>query len=1226
MPANIKNMKIIKYCIIPILVLLCVAAKNRPIHIFMAGDSTMADKSLYHSTSDPVTGEMIPDEWPERGWGQLLPEYFGKNVVIDNRAKNGRSTSTFIAEGLWDKLINDVQKGDYVVIQFGHNDESEAKKSYTPPADFKKNLERFIDEVQAKKAIPVLCTPVERRKFENGILQDTHGAYPGYIREVAESKKVLFIDLQLKTRELLQKQGEESSKKLFMHVASGVNRNFPKGIEDNTHFNSTGANAVAGLFVEGLKEQKVSALVNQLKENLPTYVSQVWVSDLGNGYYKNPVLYADYSDPDVCRVGDDYYMTASSFNCIPGLPILHSKDLVNWTIVNYAIPKLSPESDFAIPQHGNGVWAPSIRYYNGEYYIYYGDPDRGIYMTKTKNPKGAWSPLILVKPGKGLIDSCPLWDEDGQCYLVHAYAGSRAGIKSVLAITRLTPDGKCAVGGSQIIYDGHDQDETIEGPKFYKRNGYYYIFAPAGGVATGWQTVLRSRTIFGPYERKVVLAQGKSTVNGPHQGAWVNTETNENWFFHFQETYAYGRVVHLQPMTWKNDWPVIGEDKDGDGCGEPVLVYKKPDVGKKYPVATPVESDEFNGNQLGLQWQWHANPQSWWSFPNAEKGTLSLSSVQIPANYQSLWDVPNLLLQKTPARAFTATVKMDFHPSGKILGERTGLLLMGMNYALLSLENTKTGWVLSQNECLLADKGGKEKVNAFVALSPGTVYLRVKVEDNATCRFSYSTDGYQFKDLGTAFTLKEGKWIGAKIGTFCTRPVKNNDGGRVDLDWFRIEDKTIAFPGAEGGGMYTSGGRGGQVYFVTSLEDTILGDKKTKEGTLRWCLKQPGPRTVLFRTAGIIRLKSMLDIPSNTTIAGQSAPGDGICIADHVVRVDGDNIIVRYMRFRLGDRTKIEGDAFTGKDCKNIIIDHCSMSWSTDECASFYDNENFTMQWCILSESLRKSVHRKGTHGYGAIWGGHTASFHHNLFAHHDSRNPRMCGSRYTDRADLELVDFRNNVIYNWGANSAYAGEGGRYNIVNNYYKSGAASANTNRIFQPNADDGTNEQAQGVWGTFYVNGNYVSSHPEVTTDNWLGIHPNPSTKNKDEIRSKTEFHVPLINTDTAEKAYEKVLAHAGANYKQDQTDARILKETREGLAPVRTTGENIKPGMIDSQENVGGWENYSFNANDLPVDENKDGIPDQWLLKNYPNKQATDKNKDGYTYLEVYLNSLLENK
>jgi len=518
-----------------------------------------------------------------------------------------------------------------------------------------------------------------------------------------------------------------------------------------------------------------------------SYRSEVWVSDLGNGTYKNPVLYADYSDPDACRVGDDYYMTSSSFNCIPGLPILHSKDLVNWSIIGYAIKQMPENALFGQGvNHGGNVWAPAIRYHKGEFYIYYGDPDLGIFMTKAKDPAGEWEPLVLVKEGKGLIDSCPLFDEDGQVYLAHAYAGSRAGIKSLLAVTRLTPDGKKAVGESKIIYDGHDMDPTIEGPKFYKRNGYYYIFAPAGGVATGWQLAMRSKDVFGPYERKVVMDQGDTPVNGPHQGAWVDTKTGEDWFLHFQDVGAYGRIMHLQPMVWKNDWPVIGEDKNGDGCGNPVLTYKKPKVGQTYPINTPAESDEFNSNELGLQWEWHANPQSWWYFTNQEKGYLSLYSVPVPEGYKSLWNAPNLLLQKTPAPEFTATMKLTFKPDARYYGERTGLLVMGLDYALLSFENTEDGFVLSQNECLKADKEATEKVNGSVTMKEPTVYLRVKFQSDATCTFSYSTDNKKYNTLGNGFRAKEGKWIGAKIGTFCTRPIQKNDGGRVDIDWFRV--------------------------------------------------------------------------------------------------------------------------------------------------------------------------------------------------------------------------------------------------------------------------------------------------------------------------------------------------------------------------------------------------------------------------------------------------------
>ena len=524
------------------------------------------------------------------------------------------------------------------------------------------------------------------------------------------------------------------------------------------------------------------------------FVSKVWVADNGDGTYTNPVINADYSDPDVCRVGNDYYLTSSSFNCIPGLQILHSTDLVNWSIIGYAVSRLIPDSLFCRVQHGNGIWAPSIRYHNQEFYIYYGDPDSGIYMTKTKDPKGPWEPLTLVKAGKGLIDACPLFDDDGNVYLVHAYAGSRAGIKSMLAVTCLSPDGKKAIGEDRIVYDGHDADETIEGPKFYKRNGYYYIFAPAGGVKTGWQVVLRSKNIYGPYERRVVMAQGKTKINGPHQGAWVDTPNGENWFLHFQDCYVYGRVLHLQPMTWKNDgFPVIGIDREKKGCGEPVEKYRKPNTGMASEICTPQDADEFNDNVLGLQWQWHANSQGWWYFPNAKAGYLSLYSVPLPSYYKNLWDIPNLLLQKLPARDFTVTAKLTFLPLKQMEGERCGMVIFGMDYAGLMLEKKGNRILLSQTECMNADKGNAETVHAEKEIQQNTLYLRITIKsgyaDNITakCSFAYSTDGKQFTAFGNDFTAREGKWIGAKTGFFCTRSKYHNDGGRVDIDWIRFD-------------------------------------------------------------------------------------------------------------------------------------------------------------------------------------------------------------------------------------------------------------------------------------------------------------------------------------------------------------------------------------------------------------------------------------------------------
>ncbi|KAA6351551.1 Xylan 1 3-beta-xylosidase [termite gut metagenome] len=532
------------------------------------------------------------------------------------------------------------------------------------------------------------------------------------------------------------------------------------------------------------------------------YVSQVWVADQGDGTYRNPILYADYSDPDACRVGDDFYMTSSSFGCLPGLQILHSKDLVNWTIIGAAIPYTLPSIDATErPEHGNRVWAPSIRYHNGEFYIFWGDPDQGAFMVKAKDPKGKWTEPILVKPGKGIIDTTPLWDDDGKVYMVHGYAGSRAGLKSILAVCELNDDATKAITQSRIVFDGHDNHQTIEGPKFYKRNGYYYIFAPAGGVATGWQLVLRSKNVFGPYEEKIVLAQGNTEINGPHQGAWVNTPTGEDWFLHFQDVGAYGRIIHLQPMKWVNDFPVIGIDKKGDGCGEPILKHKKPNVGKTYPICTPQESDEFDGFTLSPQWQWNANINEKWAYFAGDKGYVRLYSYPVVEEYKNLWDVANLMLQKTPSDNFTTTMKLTFRPTNKYFGERTGLVVMGLDYAGLILENTDKGMMLSQVECKKADKGTPEQVNETINPKDSTIYLKVlfhstgeKIKESeggsdifVMCHFSYSLDGKKFQKIGKPFQAKEGKWIGAKMGTFCTRPsIITNDGGWSEIDWFRI--------------------------------------------------------------------------------------------------------------------------------------------------------------------------------------------------------------------------------------------------------------------------------------------------------------------------------------------------------------------------------------------------------------------------------------------------------
>lgn len=527
----------------------------------------------------------------------------------------------------------------------------------------------------------------------------------------------------------------------------------------------------------------------------------VWTPDLGNGTYQNPVLYADYSDPDLIRVGEDYWMTASSFNCAPGLPILHSTDLVNWEIVNYAFLNQPPYDWFDKPRHGDGVWAPCIRYHDGWYYIYWGDPDRGVMMTKAQDPRGEWTKPLLVREAKGIIDTSPLWDEDGKAYLVHGWAGSRAGLKSVLTVAEMSTDGERIIGPEVMIFDGHGEHPTIEGPKFYKRNGWYYVFAPAGGVKTGWQVVLRSRSPYGPYEIRTVLEEGSTGIPGPHQGGWVEDVAGDCWFLHFVDMYAYGRVCHLQPMQWMaDDWCTMGVDYDKNGVGEPVQRYRKPASKVPSPVKTPADSDEFADYRLGLQWQWHANPEVRWMFMNPSQGEMRLYCRAHDREWRNLSDNGNLLLQKVNAPNYTATTKMRFRPAYE--GDRAGLIMMGHAYATIGLRLQDGKIVLEQGVCPDAmRKRGAEQIVATLpyadGLQPVDVYLRCRIEQVWTkgeqphlwCRFSYSTDGKRFSEVGEPFEAEAGHWIGAKIGYYTDASVLKNDGGWIDVDWFRTSKK-----------------------------------------------------------------------------------------------------------------------------------------------------------------------------------------------------------------------------------------------------------------------------------------------------------------------------------------------------------------------------------------------------------------------------------------------------
>ena len=526
------------------------------------------------------------------------------------------------------------------------------------------------------------------------------------------------------------------------------------------------------------------------------YKSDVWSPDNGDGTYTNPVINADYSDPDVCvgASGEDYYLTASSFQCVPGLPILHSKDLVNWEIVNYALPNLYEGNKellahFSKPQHGAGVWAPSIRFHDGWYYIYWGDPDFGVYMVKTQNPEGKWSDPLCVIEGKGYIDTTPLWDDDGRCYLVNGWANSRAKYASVLTVREMSADGTRPIGQPVIVFDGNgNENRTCEGPKFYKRDGWYWIMCPAGGVPQGFQLAMRSKSPYGPYEARKVLQQGKTNINGPHQGGWIHTKYGEDWFIHFQDKEAYGRVVHLNPVDWTTGWPVMGRN------GEPVTTYKKPKSSSSV-VVNPVESDEFNEHVIGKQWEWHANYDEKFGVPTAF-GTMRIYNYKLSDGWKNFWEVPNMLLQKTPADVFTVTTKLRF--TSKAEGQMGGLIMMGLNYQALVVKRVGKEFKLCLITCEQADKGKSQQEEVVATLKPTAVdnidykpgihediYLRLTVKDSKV-QFSWSKNGKKFSTCGSKYQMKEGKWIGAKFGYVSVDTNPNTDRGWVEADWIRV--------------------------------------------------------------------------------------------------------------------------------------------------------------------------------------------------------------------------------------------------------------------------------------------------------------------------------------------------------------------------------------------------------------------------------------------------------
>ena len=496
--------------------------------------------------------------------------------------------------------------------------------------------------------------------------------------------------------------------------------------------------------------------------------------DQGNGTYINPVLNADYSDPDVIRVGDKYYMVASDFHFM-GMQVLESTDLLHWTIVSQVFDRLDYPGWSENKHFGGGSWAPSIRWHDGRFYVYFCTYEEGLFMSSATDAHGPWTPLHSLREVPKWEDPCPFWDDDGQAYL----GRSRHGAGPII-IHKMSPDGQTLLDDGVTVYTG----PVAEGTKFLKHDGFYYLIIPEGGVGQGWQTVLRAKNIYGPYEKQVVLEQGSTDINGPHQGALVDTPDGQWWFFHFQESSPRGRVVHLQPARWQNGWLSMGTDIDGNGIGEPVYVWKNPHIGTDSHVCPPLKelSDPFDGQQifwvgnrqrnLGLQWQWNHNPDDEaWSL-SERRGWLTLKARKAA----TLKESRNMLTQKTVGYISEATTRIDV--SALTEGTHAGLLCTGKQFMGIGIaQRNGQRWLYLENE------GQREYISPC---RKPLLYLRVNVDsDQNQHHFAYSTDGKHFTPVGNPFPMQMGSWKGTRVGLYCYNTEKPS--GKAQFDFFQYD-------------------------------------------------------------------------------------------------------------------------------------------------------------------------------------------------------------------------------------------------------------------------------------------------------------------------------------------------------------------------------------------------------------------------------------------------------
>lgn len=1184
-------------------------------------DSCAAQK-LY-VIGDSTAASYPPDRYPLTGWAQLLQEFLDPETLqVENRARSGRSARSFLEEGAWGDLVDQLCRGDYVLIQFGHNDAKvEDPARYTDPGTtYRHYLKTYIQDARARGAIPIVLTSIHRNAWtDDTAITDTLGGYPQAARDVAREMEAPLIDLHALTGRFFERLGREQTSLLFMNLPEGAFPNYPEGLADNTHLREQGARAVARLFAEAVArtELPLKAALVPSHGPVPAFPGAEgfgkWTTGGRGGDVYHVTTLAD-SGPGSLREG---VATATGprtivFEVAGAIELQSPLRIENKAGMTLA-GQTAPGDGITIKDHGLQLTSCRdivVRYLR----LRLGD--------KNKPPSGP-DVMTVDYSDNVIIDHCSLsWGIDGNqdmrgctnytmqwCILSEALNNSihPKGPHAMCASFR-QPRSNISIHHT-LFSTSRDRHPTIGGNERMPevivdfRNNVNYNWSGAANVTDSQTNLINNYFKPGPETDTAALPIAMKTLVPKKAHGYMAGNVFEGRDDFTRDNYAavdftrwLGQGKYRYDGTL-DDWRVAQPFEIGDYAPETqsaaeayeLVLARAGAALRRDAVDLRVVEHVRNGQGRLIDSQ---DEVGGWPALNTAPAPVDTDRDGMPDAWETSRRLdPDCASDGNDDRDRDGYTNLEEYLNSLCTVDR---LPPVPGDAVWRTTGPDTRFDVTHDRVLNPIQRGKWRLQGA-----------------ANVRFAGRIDPHENSELmlvGPGVTALEGRFSELRLPDgWRGELVHDTRAGTVMLKNLR-PDRAPAFPGAEGFGKYTIGGRGGKVFEVTNLNDS-------GPGSLREACEAEGPRTVVFRLSGTIELKSELEIEHPfITIAGQTAPGDGICLKNYQFSFDTQHLIVRYLRVRPGDEMREEQDALGGSG-DHIIIDHCSVSWGVDETLSINKASNLTVQWCMVTESLTKSLHKKGAHGYGGLWGGPGGSFHHNILAHHSSRNPRASGNK-----DSGLLDFRNNVIYNWGFNSAYGGEMWPRNWVNNYLKYGPATTISvrDRIF-------LQKDPRGV---MYCDGNFVWGFPGITSENWAGgIDYAPDGEaNEETLRVHAPFTAAPVRTDSARKAFRSALGDAGCSFRRDAVDQRIVREIRTGTACYGETYGGGGKGLIDSQAAVGGWP--VLKTSPAPVDSDHDGLPDPWERKRRldPHNDrdgAQDADGDGYTNLEEYLNSLV---